>query len=342
MRELLKVPYDTILATISRSYAITALAITFLPVGNDARASLFRVDSDDGRYICKLFRTSHAEQSTEGAFLPAVSLAIPDYLHHWGMKAVVAPLPTIAGDLAIPCEDFVLSLYPFINGETGMALGLTDGQWQNFGDLLRQLHEMILPTDLASQVPHEIFTLRWIKTIDAVIEQVNTARLTDPISQEFCLLWQERQQEIDTIVARTQTLGRQLCATPPPLVLCHADIHTANLLVDEDGALHIVDWDGVMLAPKERDLMFITERAAVQHPHERAFFAGYGLVPIDPVAFAYYRYEWVVQELADYGSRILLRTDLGEATRQAALAEFRQLFAPGDVVDVAYGADMRG
>ena len=122
-------------------------------------------------------------------------------------------------------------------------------------------------------------------------------------------------------------------------MLCHADIHTANLLVDPDGALHIVDWDGVMLAPKERDLMFVTARAKIQSPPEQAFFAGYGNITIDPVAFAYYRYEWVVQELADYGRRILLMEDMSEATRAEALAGFQELFAPGDVVDVAYGTE---
>ena len=53
---------------------------------------------------------------------------------------------------------------------------------------------------------------------------------------------------------------------------------------------------------------------------------------------AYYRWEWVVQELADYGGRVL-DDRLGDDTRRHALEELRRLFAPGDVVEVARRAD---
>lgn len=42
-------------------------------------------------------------------------------------------------------------------------------------------------------------------------------------------------------------------------VLCHADFHDANLLIDPTGRLFIVDWDEIILAPKERDLVFVTD-----------------------------------------------------------------------------------
>ncbi|MCB0107772.1 MAG: aminoglycoside phosphotransferase family protein [Caldilineaceae bacterium] len=314
---------------IDQAYAISPQSLTFLPIGNDATAALFRVDAADGTYLCKLKR---------GPVEPA-GLAVPYHLYQQGMTAVVAPLPTRTGKLATPCDAFTLILYPYIAGETGMTVGLSPVQWQNFGRLLRQLHDVVLPADLVQQLPHESFTLRWQDTLLTLDQRIQRLHHTDPVAQELAVLWRARRDEIWRIVERTGALGQQLQAAPPPLVLCHADIHTANLLVDPEGALHIVDWDGVMLAPKERDLMFVTERANVQHLHEQAFFAGYGHVTIDPVAFAYYRYEWVVQELADYGRRILLRDDLDETSRQVALDEFRQLFAPGDVVDVAYGAD---
>ena len=42
-----------------------------------------------------------------------------------------------------------------------------------------------------------------------------------------------------------------------PLVLCHADLHAWNVLLDTDRQLWLVDWDETILAPKERDLMFV-------------------------------------------------------------------------------------
>jgi Ser/Thr protein kinase RdoA (MazF antagonist) len=81
-------------------------------------------------------------------------------------------------------------------------------------------------------------------------------------------------------------------------VLCHADLHTWNVLVDSVGDLWIADWDEAVLAPRERDLMFVVGGI------------GHGLVT--PAA-----------------------TAAGDANRRAAVEGFEQLFAPGNIVDLA-------
>jgi len=96
----------------------------------------------------------------------------------------------------------------------------------------------------------------------------------------------------------------------------------------------VVDWDGLLLAPRERDLMFVTGEERTR------FLEGYGPATLDRTVLAYYRWEWVVQELADYGTRVL-DDRLGEQTRRQAVTEFARLFAPGDVVEAARAADRR-
>ena len=58
------------------------------------------------------------------------------------------------------------------------------------------------------------------------------------------------------VVRRYRELGALLAADPPAFVLCHADIHTANIILNPRGEIRIVDWDETVIAPKERDLMF--------------------------------------------------------------------------------------
>jgi spectinomycin phosphotransferase len=125
-----------------------------------------------------------------------------------------------------------------------------------------------------------------------------------------------------------------VAANRPRLVLCHGDLHTANVLVDRRDRLAVVDWDGLQLAPPERDLL------SAAGDEGTWFFEGYGPATLDPLTTAYYRWEWVVQELADYGGRVL-DGRLGAETRRVAVAEFRGLFAPGDVVEAAWAADRR-
>jgi spectinomycin phosphotransferase len=117
-------------------------------------------------------------------------------------------------------------------------------------------------------------------------------------------------------------------------VLCHADIHTANILIDGDN-LFIVDWDQPILAPKERDLMFVVGNGVMRSREEELFFEGYGEMAVDCLALAYYRYEWVVQEIGDFGERVFLLPDVSDITREDSVKGFRQLFRPGDVVDAA-------
>jgi thiamine kinase-like enzyme len=110
--------------------------------------------------------------------------------------------------------------------------------------------------------------------------------------------------EIRTLVDRAEALGQWLQATAAPLVLCHADIHTGNVLLDTANNLWIVDWDETMLAPKERDLMFVVG----------------GII-------------------GDYGERVFLMSDIGAESKRDALRGFMDLFRPGNIVALAFTSD---
>ena len=72
-----------------------------------------------------------------------------------------------------------------------------------------------------------------------------------------------------------------------------------------------------------------------------AFWEGYNLrdhYSPDLTTITYYRYEWVVQEIADFGEQIFWG-DLAPSTKEHALRKFRQLFEAGNVVEEAYQAE---
>jgi spectinomycin phosphotransferase len=99
--------------------------------------------------------------------------------------------------------------------------------------------------------------------------------------------------------------------------------------------MFIVDWDETLLAPKERDLMFVPGQDTIPTREAAMFFDGYGAVQVNQLAVAYYRYEWCVQEIGDYGQRVFLTEEAGEVTKQDALERFIELFSQGDVVEAA-------
>jgi spectinomycin phosphotransferase len=328
MLEKPNLPDEQIIRALRAHYDLPINSVEFLPIGNDATAWVYRADADGGRKFFLKVKKGDIYQP---------SLSVPHFLRGQGIEQVVAPLPTMTGALWAGLDSFALILHPFVEGPTGMDAGMSDDQWRTFGAALRRIHDAQMPPDLAGQVRRETFVPPWSQMVRQLDAQMGGG-FDDPYQRELAACWTARREEIIRIVIRCEELGQKLAQHSGPFVPCHTDIHTANILLDATGSLHIVDWDTPILAPVERDLMFIRDSVTIQTHTEACFFEGYGETTIDPVALAYYRYEWVVQEIGDYGERVFL-ADSGEETKADSVQGFRQLFDPGDVVDVAYAAD---
>jgi spectinomycin phosphotransferase len=109
--------------------------------------------------------------------------------------------------------------------------------------------------------------------------------------------------------------------------------------------MFIIDWDEAILAPRERDLMFVLEYAsratkAGNNPTD-LFFEGYGNTEVKQLVHTYYRYEWVVQDLGGYGESVFYISEFGDVTKRDAVQRIKGMFAPGGVVNTAYEADVK-
>ena len=96
---------------------------------------------------------------------------------------------------------------------------------------------------------------------------------------------QARRAAVFDLVKRADRCAEALQAHSPECVLCHSDLHAGNVLITTDDTLYLVDWDAPLLAPKERDLMFIGGGVGGiwNNDQEAAwFYQGYGQAGIDP------------------------------------------------------------
>jgi spectinomycin phosphotransferase len=139
-----------------------------------------------------------------------------------------------------------------------------------------------------------------------------------------------------------ETLGSVLQRRTLPYVVCHADLHPANLLRDPHGHVWVIDWDEVMFAPKERDFLFVQTSLAESEilPGTPAFFQGYGVAEIDWMALTYYRYERVIQDVIACAQDVFFRDDLGEESKGEAVQLFDAIFAEGGEIDAAFQASV--
>jgi spectinomycin phosphotransferase len=310
-------------------YGLAVTQLAFLPLGHDASAWAYCARTADQRAYFLKVRTRIAN---------AAGLLVPRYLHDCGIAQVVAPLPTTTGALWAAAGDYAAILYPFVAGVTGMERGMADQQWIDYGALLRQVHETAPAPHLMRAMGRESFVPGGAGTVRRLDAQIGTRPFADPAAQALATFWQARRADIRLLLDRAEDLGHRLAAAGPPFVLCHADIHTNNVLVDDAGRVWFVDWDDTLLAPRERDLMFVVgglRRGLVGPGEEARFFAGYGATTADPLALAYYRAARAISDLGEEAEVVFARPDLGLVTRREAANRAQRLFQPGYLVALA-------
>lgn len=314
------------------AYALAATEIAFLPLGHDSSAWVYRVRAVDDRLFFLKVRLSVTNEP---------SLLVPRFLHDRGVEQIVAPLPTTTGALWTGIPGYALILYPFVEGATGMERGMSSQQWRDYGATLRRIHDVAVTPELAGLMRREAFVPGWAAMVRRLDAHIAARTFDNRAEHALATFWQEHRGEISTVLARAEGLGRRFAGKAPPFVLCHADIHTGNVMVGDDGQIRIVDWDEAILAPPERDLMFAVggiSSALVGPDDEAHFLEGYGPAAIDPLALAYYRYTWAVGDIGAYGEEVFFRPDLGPITAQAAVAGFMGLFKPGEIVALAFAS----
>lgn len=313
---------DEVEACLQGNYGLTVHQITFLPLGADFNTAVYRVTaSDDKTYFLKL---------RQGGWNQA-SVKVPHYLACMGVRRVIAPLATKEGSLWADLALFKAILYPYIEGHNAVESPLSDKQWVEFGETLRRLHDMRIPDAITQGVKQETFSPQQRDRIKIFMKRIKTEVFKEPIAAQMASFLKTKSEEVQNLIERAESLAFELNKQPLQYVLCHADIHAWNLLVTKDGDFYIVDWDTLIFAPKERDLMFIGAGIAESNhtpiEEEHLFYQGYGKLPIQPKAIAYYRLERIIQDVVEYCEYIFL-SDQGGEDRTQAFEYLKRNFEP--------------
>lgn len=308
------------------NYGIEVANLTSLNVGADVNACIVKVQaSDQKNYFVKLKRGP----------VPDALVAVLELLTTAGLEHVILPIKTVAGKDIHRTEDVSMIVYPFIYGHDGFAGSLRDEQWIALGRALRRVHEINVPKE-ERRIRREEFSPKWRNTVSLLFRDHQTAWANDSLALEFCQFLTHKRAVIEQMVERSLKLSQKIRTKPRSFVLCHSDIHGGNVLLGER-AFYLVDWDAPILAPKERDLMFIGGGVGNvwNKPHEeRLFYQGYGHVEIDCDLLAYYRNERIVEDIAEYGQELLLNP-CKDKDREEMYRQFVGMFAPQGVVDIA-------
>ncbi len=309
-------------------YGIDVSTLTFLPLGADMHASVYKACDNRSSYFVKLKR-SHT---------PDISTLIIGFLQDTGIKQIIPFLKTIHNLPTQRIGEFTLTVSPFIEGQDGFSRVLTDDQWVTFGKTLGAVHEIEVPLSFQTKLRRESYSPQWREAVRSLYAHIESEPRGDEVAVQLQTFMRQRIALIHQLVERAEQLAQKLQKESPEFVLCHSDIHGGNLLMDGSDAIYMVDWDAPIMAPKERDLMFIGGGVANvwnQPREEELFYKGYGKTEVNMEILAYYRHERIVEDIASYGHQLLLTTAGGQ-DRIESYKHFVAQFEPQGVVEIAF------
>ena len=279
------------------TYGLAVTTISSVPKGEDADAYCATTTTGDRYFV----RVEHGRRDNrlEVALAASAALRVQGDLH-----AVVAPLPTTQGAMTSRLGVLTVALFPYVDGATATDFPLGEPDWQRLAAFMATLHASDIPRGIGA-LPRETFANPFAATIRRTLQRAaSTDTWSLPCQQPAAALLLANRADLELMLTGFARLGDLARRLGSAMVLTHGDPNLSNVLRDNLGALHVIDWGGLGLGPRERDLMaFTEERFAI-------FLEGYlaraGLVRLHLDLFAFYALRWVLQEIADYGSRLLL------------------------------------
>jgi len=312
---------NQLIDTLRDAYGLSATRLT-----GEVAHSYVVTCADDVRYYLKVLdrsRLAFINASRLDFYLPLTYKLFAE--GHF--RFLTYPIKTLAGAFsttfggAPKFGDAPLILFNFIEGVNPHGDAMTEpATWRTLAQHLAAIHNSSRIVDVA-RAPREIFDIHFE---DALLDGLRALpSVVDADGPGRCALRDlllPRQDAILRYLDRLHALAVRAREIAPPLVLCHTDIHSYNLLVSDDG-VYILDWEGAMLAPREHDLFMFTG------DHFSTFLAEYrhgvGDVPLHADLFAFYFHRRMLEDLTDWIVRILYE-NTSEAQNQIDLTGMKE------------------
>src|SRR3989344_1392067 len=243
----------SIIDGLKKHYGITLNSIDFKPVGEESYSYL-ATGTNNQKYFVKYCEKTNVTKNID--LVNQLLVQLKDFYF------VVPPID-VKGKTSFSILTGKIYVYPYIDGEI-----ITIGNEKFEKDLVDKLLNIMV----------KIHSSKDKITVKLPVEDFNNDFLTD--FEKLLILQTDRGARLNTeavsILKSNEALIRKLINThtkleeyykkdKPYLVLTHGDITGRNIILSEDG-LKLVDWDGAMIAPSERDLNFLLD-----NPHFSVF-----------------------------------------------------------------------
>jgi spectinomycin phosphotransferase len=326
----MEIDIKKLMETIKREYGIQTSYIEQLNIGFDKNTILYRLFSFDKKvYFLKIRLGKFLESSIKIHFLLSKNI---------GLGNIINPIETLDKKLYVKLLPYAITIYPYINGQSGWDVKLTKDQFINFGKFMFNLHSITLPKKHLKSIPDKINNKKYIIKVKKYLQDILNLTYKDTVILEFIKELEIRKNIILEIIDYLEKTMNDILLNSQNNCICHGDIHAGNLLIDKNN-FFVVDWDTIILAPKEKDLMFIGAGIGDKWNKQEEieyFYKGYGKnTEISKTLIRYFRYERIIQDIFEFYQEIMIQ-ESNDEKRKLSLKLFKSQFEPKNVVEMAY------
>lgn len=163
------------------------------------------------------------------------------------------PIPTADGSLAAQTEEYLYAVFNRIPGEAiGWDREFTRAEEEQVVCLMTDLHS-VDTREIEPLCPKENFDLSSLDELAQMFQEAPTSapKRFGEIARQYRDLIEAKSEQARLLAEKLRKL---------PYVLCHTDVHGGNLMRSPEGKVFLIDWENMILAPKEADLFAYREQ----------------------------------------------------------------------------------
>lgn len=295
-----------VLECLKTNYRLSIDSVAFIPVGEESYCYLI-VDRSQNKFFAKY--------CTKTDIIKNIDLVNELLLQLKHYDFVVPPI-RVGKDTSFSILGGKVCLYPYIEGK---VVNIGNDRFDQ--KLVSRLLDIILKIHSSTNVvkvdlPREDFNNDFLKELELLIKLAKSKDIDLDVKN----LLKSNEGLIRKVIEQHTLLGEKYKNVKLDFVLTHGDITGLNIIIS-DNNLKLVDWDGAMFAPAERDINFFSDNPyfSIDEYLKRMNKNQY-----DPQLRKYYGQQWSLGSIIGNFETLISTKKMTEADKGRCIQEINQ------------------
>ena len=280
--------------------------LRYLPVGFGGHH--WRADDEQGLFFVTVDDLEAGIQAGEaaGAAFAALELAYRTAAalrDDAGLDFVLAPIADDDGSVVRRLSArYAISVAQFVHGACG-SFGEYESaeERERIGVLLGRLHAASGVID-TGRPRRDDCGIPGRSVLDDALASLDSSWDAGPFGEPARALLAGRAEELQQRLRDYDVLAARVRERSGTWVITHGEPHRGNVIVEADGHRRLVDWDTVLVAPRERDLLFVLDDGLTGWD---SYVSTAGDVALDREALDLYGRRWALGDIGTFVADVL-------------------------------------